>query len=248
MSRAAYPSNASIFTWLETEVLPDIAVRKGRENVPRMAILNTGGIRFDIFAGPFTRDSTYIVAPFVSKFRFIPDVPYDLARRVIDVLNGAEKIFAAEGLNSRFLTIPEQMFPAPRATSRKDGAHRVRLQQAGDASQRPLGGGDPVDDAPVLTAGYTTSDDISENGDDTVHAAIDFYDVPNCVQAEIAFPKRGQPEKVDLVFLDFVQPWVLVALRFLGGVYGDRDVLPYQDGTFTYHVAEWIKAHWTGDC
>ncbi|KAH7267844.1 uncharacterized protein BKA55DRAFT_556669 [Fusarium redolens] len=42
---------------------------KGREDKPRLAITNTGGIRFDIFKGPFTRGSIYTINRFLSGFR-----------------------------------------------------------------------------------------------------------------------------------------------------------------------------------
>jgi hypothetical protein len=40
---------------------------------------NTGAMRFDIFKGPFTEDSAFIVSPFTSTFRYVKDVPYDKA-------------------------------------------------------------------------------------------------------------------------------------------------------------------------
>ncbi|XWW98250.1 hypothetical protein V2A60_006247 [Cordyceps javanica] len=257
MSRAKYPSENSIFSWLQNEVLPDVVQHPKRHDKARLAILNTGGIRFDIFKGPFTRDSTYIVSPFVSGFNYIPDVPYSIAKNIITLLNGAEKIFAEAGRDTKFLTIPEQMFTAEQEA--KSDMVDIPSQAAAAHDEEPdsdyerlelrsTRNGD--DDVVIpLTEGYTTVDDIGNDGDDTVHKAVEFHAVPNCIQSKIGFPENGSdPETVDLVFLDFVQPWVVIALKFSGGTQGAEDVQKYMDGTFTYHLSEWIKKNWKGDC
>ncbi|OAA79054.1 Ser/Thr protein phosphatase family [Akanthomyces lecanii RCEF 1005] len=258
MSRAKYPSEDSIFSWLETEVLPDVVQHPKRQDKARLAILNTGGIRFDIFKGPFTRDSTYIVSPFVSKFNYIPDVPYSIAKNIITLLNGADKIFAEAGRETKFLTIPQQMFTAEQE-AKLDIDMEVPTEAAVKPDEKPdaeyerlelrsAGNGDDDVDLP-LTEGYTTIDDIGKDGDDTVHKAVEFNNVPNCIQSKIGFPEDGsEPETVDLVFLDFVQPWIVIALKFSGGTQGAEDVQKYIDGTFTYKLSEWIKHNWQGDC
>ncbi|KAI4121708.1 MAG: hypothetical protein LQ347_006767, partial [Umbilicaria vellea] len=88
-NRVPYPGNSSIFTWLEESVLPNIGHDSKRGDKPRLLIINTGAIRFDIFKGPFTRDSTYSVSPFTSGFRYIKDVPYSLAKGVLPIINRA---------------------------------------------------------------------------------------------------------------------------------------------------------------
>jgi hypothetical protein len=39
---------------------PDTLRDESRGDVPRLAIVNTGAMRFDIFKGPFTEDSAFI--------------------------------------------------------------------------------------------------------------------------------------------------------------------------------------------
>ncbi|KAK1590910.1 calcineurin-like phosphoesterase [Colletotrichum navitas] len=249
VNRAPYPSDDSIFTWLETQVLPDVIHKKDRKDVPRLAIVNTGGIRFDIFKGAFTKDSTYIVSPFTSTFKYIPDVPYGVAKRVIELLNKAGKIFEATH-DTRFMNIPEMLFPKDDMfmlkTEQEGEPRRLELRQETD--QHPLSGDDDKSKKPDLIGGYTTKDDIGADGDDTEHVPIQFYEVPNCVQTEIGFPKEGEPEKVDVVFIDFILQWVLVALKFSGGDYSEEDVLTWSDDTLTYKMGEWIKENWKGDC
>lgn len=84
LSRAPYPSDESLLTWLEKEVLPDtVSARK----TPSIVITNSGAMRFDIFKGPFTIDSTFLVSPFTSGFRTLKDVPYKAASQVLQLLN-----------------------------------------------------------------------------------------------------------------------------------------------------------------
>ncbi|KAI9163953.1 Secreted protein [Paramyrothecium foliicola] len=243
MNRAPFPGNESIYSWLQEEVLPGVVVNDKRKDKARLAIFNTGGIRFDIFAGKFTRDATYIVSPFTSKFKYVPDVPYKVASKVIDILNSRTNIFG-HGPDTRFLTIPQQMFTTEEhVESEKDAEEQRRLELR--EVQEPLRG---ADKQPDLTYGYTTKDDIGTDGDDTVHEALKFYKIPNCIQSEIGFPEKEDPETVDLVFIDFILPWVIPALRFSGGDYTADDAKDYTDGTFTYKMADWISKNWKGDC
>ncbi|KAK4102219.1 hypothetical protein N658DRAFT_495573 [Parathielavia hyrcaniae] len=256
MSRSPYPGKDSIYSWIETEVLPDVAVNPDRRHLPRLAIVNTGAIRFDIFQGPFTRDTTYIVSPFLSTMAYLPDVPYAMARKVIKLLNNAGKIASSSSAppDNRFMANPEQLAVNESIiiTVNEEGvaSDDDAADLTGDpAPQKPLGEGTNADQRPPrLTEGYTTRDDIGTDGDDTVHLPVNFYVVPNCIQAEVGFPSDGEPETVDLVFMDFITPWVLMALSFLGGEYGREEVQLYVDGTFTELMAGWIEKNWPKRC
>ncbi|KAK3310822.1 Metallo-dependent phosphatase-like protein [Chaetomium strumarium] len=243
MTRSPYPGDDSIYSWLEKEVVPDIAVNASRKDVPRLAIVNTGAIRFDIFKGPFTRDTTYIVSPFTSLLTYIPDVPYHIARRVITLLNNAGRIMESIPMDNRFLANPEQLFIQESIIHEAPAPADVH---ADNTQQKPLADG--LKERLRLTEGYTTEDDIGDDGDDTVHSPINFYVVPNCIQSELAFPAEGEPGTVDLVFLDFITPWVLMALRFYGAEYGEKDVQLYVEGTFTELMAGWIEKNWPKRC
>jgi hypothetical protein len=93
MSRAQYPSNNSIFTWLEDQVFPEAVNGTSHASTARLILLNTGAIRFDVFKGAFTKDSTYIVSPFTSGFHYIPNVPYEKAKHELKLLNSGGEIF-----------------------------------------------------------------------------------------------------------------------------------------------------------
>jgi hypothetical protein len=241
MNRAPYPSNDSIFTWLENEVIPEVAVIPERKDVPTLALTNTGGIRFDIFKGAFTRDTTYIISPFVSKFLYLPDVPFKAAKQVEKLLNSAGQILFAPEMQASQLAPPEQMS----IHSDIIGLPIIPEPHTLGGAQLPLRLGD---DGPALVPGYTTKDDAGDEGDDTLHAPITFYKVPNVIQSARSFPADADPENVDLVFVDFIQPWVLTALQFTGENLTVHEVAPYGNETFTDLMADWIKRHWGQDC
>ncbi|KAI0803616.1 ser/Thr protein phosphatase family [Xylaria sp. FL0064] len=255
MTRAKYPSDASIFSWLEHEVVPDNVVNKERADKPRLTIVNTGAIRFDIFKGAFTKDSTYLISPFTSKFNYIPDVPYDVAKKVIQLLNSGGQVFEGE-LHTKYLSIPEQMAPSPFLGKEPTSPmfSRPKFFNVGDGQQQPLvmedvdddGNGD--DDEPQLISGYTTKDDLGDDGDDAVHSPIKFYSVPNCIQSHAGFPEAGDPVTVDLVFIDYVQPWIIPALQFSGGDYNTDNIKVYLNATLTDIIAGWVETHWTEGC
>ncbi|KAK7972950.1 hypothetical protein PG996_007172 [Apiospora saccharicola] len=257
MSRAEFPSNSSVFTWLQEQVIPDMVNNKERKGVPRLAITNTGMVRFDIFKGAFTTDSTFIVSPFLSRWNYIPDVPYSVAKRIIDLLNRGGQVAAFEAdptLDPKYLVSPEQWSFRNRLQFEAVAAHdEADMRIAEDAGQKPLAGSNQDNagdnNKPDLIGGYTTQDDIGTDGDDTEHSPLKFYAVPNCIQAPIDFPADGsEPGTVDLVFVDYTQPYVLAALRYSGGDYTTDDVKPYSDLSMTDMMVKWIGENWTGKC
>ena len=242
MARAPYPSKDSIFTWLEEEVFPDIVNDSSRSDRPRLVISNTGAIRFDIFKGPFTKDSTYIICPFTSGFHYLKDVPYAKAKHLIKLLNNGDEVFQSVDTSYAMwkLVPPEQInmkqdIIAP--TLHKDVS-----------SQNPL-----LSDI-QLTPGYTTQDDAGSDGDDTIHTPISFYRVPNCIQSTInpsQIPLDNNDEEivVDVVFNEFIQPWIILALKFLGLDYEDADVEKYMpEENLTTLIAKWVSENWKEDC
>ena len=240
MSRAKYPSKNSIFTWLEEQVLPNVVNDTSRADKPRLAVFNTGGIRFDIFEGPFTRDSTFIVSPFDSGFRYVKDVPYDKASRILAILNSEGPILqeASQALNFRLLAPPEQRHYANDVPSDQD------LDFDRSDSQVHLGS------KPNLLPGYTTKDDDGSEGDDTVHEKIAFYQVPNVIQSAFNPSDDGKdPETVDFVYVEFIEQYILLAFRFTGLEFSEADTAVYMEGeNFTSLLARWVSENWKDNC
>lgn len=244
-NRAPYPSKNSIFSWLQDEVLPGIVHDVARADVPRMVLTNTGALRFDIFRGPFTVDTTYSVSPFTSGFRYIKDVPFSVAKRLLQIINQE---------------VP-QLWPASQSFAFNGPVRSTQVStHQGDDEQLYLASGQmPMgkDDAPghdaELTPGYTTTDDAGSDGDDTVHAPIKFYRVPNALESRVGFPplrtdgseESADPVSVDLVYVDFIESYILLALKFLGTDYAEQDTDVYMDGRdMTGLIAQWVQEHW----
>ncbi|EFW99103.1 serine/threonine-protein phosphatase family [Grosmannia clavigera kw1407] len=250
MQRRPHTSPDSVYTLLRDRVLPEAIVRPDRAHVPRLVLTNTGAIRFDIFKGAFTRDTTFIVSPFVNLIYFIPDVPYALAKQVLGILNRQDRILAEKtgdvSLDWRELNVPEQY-------AMKGRRHAAAVDEDGADRQKLLGGEESY---PRLVAGYTTWDDAGTDGDDAIHSPLPFHPVPNCIQAEAAFPAEGEPETVDLVFFDFVGKFVLQALAIAGHDstadsskhYTETDTETYLEGKFTDYFNGWIKENWGQHC
>lgn len=245
MDRRPYPDNQSIFTWLEEKVLPTEIRDKERSDKPALVFSNTGAIRYDIRKGPFTRDSTYLVSPFTSGFRAMYDVPMKAAKKVLDLLNHEGPVLDEIGERRGLwdgLRSPEQYA----STLRKDSQYDMALPQVqqGAGTQAVLG----IHKDPELVPGYTTKDDAGDDGDDTVHEPIPFYKVPNCIQIPINYDAGSPPETVDIVYNEFIQPWILLALNYLGVDATDNSTTVYMEGqTLTSVMSDWIESNWKCD-
>lgn len=242
LTRAAFPSKDSIFSWLQDSVLPDIT-REHDPDEAKLVIVNTGAMRFDIFEGPFTKDTTYIVSPFTGGFRRIKNVPYDKAKQILLLLNNEmpRSQTADSKLDISRLALPEQLSP-------KSAKPIVKAESVRYSHQMVIE--DDIAPNAHLQPGYTTIDDAGKDGDDTIHSPISSFQVPNCIQAEVSFPENGnEPESVELIFLAFIEPWILYALKFLGEEYGDDDVGDYAGGeSFTLLMSDWVRRYWKGSC
>ena len=95
LSRDPFTSNGSVLSLMADQVLPTaLAVNNTRANIPNIIITNSGGLRFDIYAGRFTKNDQLTASPFTDAFLYIADVPLGVASAVLPALNG-------EGANSR---------------------------------------------------------------------------------------------------------------------------------------------------
>lgn len=254
LNRAPYPHNDSILTWLETEVFPTThPASSPSKQPPQLVITNSGALRFDIFRGPFTIDTTFLVSPFTSGFRKLKDVPYSVASQVLKLLNNEGPILlpalletAAQhgdlgGFSAHHLS---QLAPPDPPISA--ATWRQSIFADATADQQILSS-TPDSEDKDLVPGYTTHDDLSSTspGDDTAHAPIRFYDVPNCIGASIALDPDTPPETVELVYNEFIQQWVLLALRYLGLEYNSSDTEPAMDGrSLTDVLSDWVGEHW----
>jgi hypothetical protein len=255
VNRVPYPANDSVFTWLEEFVLPQELTKSDRalEGGKGLVITNTGAMRFDIFKGPFTRDTTYLVSPFTSGFRYVKDVPWNTAKQILPLINNEGPITEMTQLEQ----FPSRLFVPPEQSGR-ELYHALGAESdettfltgtRSSLEQIPLENGDGKDED--LIPGYTTKDDAGSDGDDTIHQPIKFYNVPNCIQAPIGFslPKTDHeddvPKTVDVVYNEFIQKFILLALQYLGKEYNDEDTAPYYEGkSMTDVMTDWIRTNW----
>ena len=66
-----------------------LAINNTRASIPNIIITNSGSQRFDVFAGPFTKNDLLTATPFTDSFKFIPNVSFSVAERVLSSLNEA---------------------------------------------------------------------------------------------------------------------------------------------------------------
>ncbi|KAI5282025.1 hypothetical protein KEM54_003026, partial [Ascosphaera aggregata] len=260
VSRAKYPEdNSSVYTWLSQEVFPAILRNETRSHTPSFVLTNTGAVRFDILKGPFTRDSAATFSPFTSIFKYTKDVPYDKAKRLLELLNAGPTILES-GIKSlpgtarqRPMAIPEEIGRAhDLATSGTTNSHDDDLLYE---MQVPLqsSDGSPID----LIPGYTTTDDEGDAGDDTIHARIPFYHTPNCFSslalstdddlksAALQQSSEYTPKTVDLVYNDFLEPWITSGAKIVGFDFNAAtDADAYLNRTVAELVTDWVKVNW----
>jgi hypothetical protein len=223
LSRDPYPSNNSLLSLVISQAIPvAIAINNTRAHIPNIVIVNSGGQRFDIYAGPFTKNDQLTASPFVDLFQFIPNVPFSVASAVLPALNKA-------GANER-----RELFEKRNAELYGRGEVETiyrkwleEMDKRNDGMEKRA--------AQNLTLGYVTSDSCPGVGDDTIHAPLPFFDSPDFVGSPVplvpspAVPTSDSP--IDLVFLDFIAPQVLPLLNTLqtAKVYSTADVQSYTD-------------------
>ena len=234
-------ADGNIFKLLQT-ALATAVVNETRKDIPRLIIINTGSVRFDLAKGPFTYDDSFIVSPFQDSFQYLPNVPYAQASKVLGILNAGafqKRDLSTSDFGSAPVLADSDTCIDPPLTHNYNGM-TPRSQPGGRLIRRQ-------NTAP--TPGYTTSDDFGTDGDDTVHSKIPNFSQPNDLQANASFPLDGsEPETVDLVFLDFIASYVVNALNSpaVGGKFDVSQVSYYIDKEFTTnsYLPAYAKIAW----
>lgn len=232
-----YGSPNNWYTFLEETVLPKTVINKARQNIPRVIFINSGSQRFDVFKGPFTYDTSFLISPFTSKFLFARDVPWKHASQLREYFesdtNPYSHTLAPVGGEPAHPLLKSNSF---RTTSR---------------TQHILSNGRPA----TIVPGYTTRDDFGDDGDDTVHSEITWYPSPKVIQGNASFPdnwEENPPEAVDVVFMDFIGWGVAAGLNEISGTkeWKVLDFEPYmgEEDTMTKLLLEYVEEEWSHDC
>jgi len=235
MTCKAFNTPGNIFSLVEA-ALGATVINPARSTIARYIIVNTGSIRFDLVKGPFTYDDSFIVSPFTDAFQYIPSVPYNLAKNVLNSINGAP-------LNDKR---SNDMFGSMPLVVERDSCIDPEISILADRSSSLKTRG--INRRQTIVApGYTTSDDFGTDGDDTPHSVIPSFRQPNYVAGNGSFPDDGTtPDVVDVVFLDYFASTVVTILNKLGGKYTSADVGYYMDPSFTTqnYLPEYAKKFW----
>lgn len=128
-------------------------INETRADIPRLIIINTGSIRFDLVKGPFTYDDSFIVSPFTDAFQFIPDVPYSIASKVLGILNAGPN-------QKRDLDYGDFGFQPLMGDTCVDGL-RSESHDVLKARTTPMTRGIHRRQGPALTPGYVTTGELS---------------------------------------------------------------------------------------
>ncbi|OAA37123.1 ser/Thr protein phosphatase family [Beauveria brongniartii RCEF 3172] len=226
MECAPIDSEQNLFPGVIIPAVSRIVVRPERKDKARIILGNTGSVRYDIPKGPFTYDDNFIVSPFRDVFRYVKDVPYDKAEKLLTQLNN--------GRADKRSDLVSMAAPQDECTNPTMGylTRREMRERRG-----------PVRRQEIITPGYVTKDDWGTDGDDTNHTAVPFMRNPGYYQGQGGFPKEGSPEVVDVVFYDFIEKYIL---QYLGSGYDASMVDCYIDCNFTSQdfLLPYAKAVW----
>ncbi|KOG99262.1 Smn1p DI49_2607 [Saccharomyces eubayanus] len=183
-------SEENLYHLITHKILPNLIPSKNYEPfMSRFILINTGSVRYDLYKGPFTKDTEYIVMPFNNDWHFIT-VPLVVASKVENYLNKGPVIAS--------LGIPSSLHQHQQFN---------RFQKC------------PFIENPNLSEGYTTEDDFGCHGDDTPHNSQREYVIPNVVQCEDMKKSKEEEEEEDplkmvhVIFYTFMELDVLNAVN-----------------------------------
>ncbi|KAI0039405.1 hypothetical protein FA95DRAFT_1027749 [Auriscalpium vulgare] len=214
LSRDPFPSNGSLLSLLAEQVLPvALTINNTRASIPNIVITNSGGLRFDVYAGPFDKNDQLTASPFDDSFLFIPNVTLGVAKQVLPALNNAGANEKREVLEAR----EEELY--------KRGAVDMRYRRW--LEEMHLRASEERRAAANLTLGYVTQDSCPGVGDDTLHTPLPFFSVPDFIGSQT--PALSDDTPIDFVFINFIETQLLQTLNSLQSdkVYTTSDVQSY---------------------
>ncbi|KAH9039804.1 Metallo-dependent phosphatase-like protein [Lactarius pseudohatsudake] len=229
LTRDPFPSNGSLLSLIVDQVLPTaLTVNNTRANVPNIIITNSGGLRFDIYSGPFTENDRLTASPFTDAFLFIAGVPLSVASAVLPALNG-------EGANGR-----RELGEAAERYARGDVETRYRLW----LEEMHARAGPERRAAQNLTLGYVTQDACPGVGDDTLHTPLPFFGSPAFIGSTP--PAGSNDTAIDLVFVKFIGSQVVQVLNKLqtAKTYTSADIKSYSPILLNEALGVFAEAKW----
>ncbi|KAI0741024.1 Metallo-dependent phosphatase-like protein [Earliella scabrosa] len=232
ISQVPFPSNNSLLSLFAEAMKFSLTANNSRASIPNVMITNSGSQRFDLYAGPFTKNDQLTSSPFADTFLYIPEVPLAVARQVLPTLNHA-------GANERRALVEE---------------HERERYARGDVDMRYLAWLEEMDRrsngpercaAKNATLGYVTHDSCPGVGDDTIHSPLPFFSTPDFIGTD-APEGLTDDTPIDLVFVDFIQSQLLEILNGLQSerTYTTADVIPYTDVLASAVLGIYAQQYW----
>ncbi|KAA8893132.1 Metallo-dependent phosphatase-like protein [Sphaerosporella brunnea] len=243
-----FPGPHNWYSYLAETILPEMVRNPMRDSHPRMIFINGGSQRFDVFKGPFTYDTSFLVSPFTSRFMYAKDVEWNVATQLLDYFNNDASPYSASARAKGDL-------PPLDKHADYDDAKQPRNVMPG--AQIPLGRRKKQKQKKrTLVKGYTTNDDFGHDGDDTVHEYFEKYPTPKVLQSNASFPAdyaTNPPPVVDVVFFDFIAENVADGLNAIVSRPDawSRDMFEMYMGredTLTKLILEFAAKEWGRDC
>ncbi|KZV66464.1 hypothetical protein PENSPDRAFT_612591 [Peniophora sp. CONT] len=213
-ARAPYPSNSSLLSLLTDQVLPlSLSVNNTRASeIPAYILVQSGGLRFDVFKGSFTKNDQLTASPFTNAFVYIANVTLNQGQKVLAGLNGDT-------------TVARRSLERNLGEEKYEARYHEWVRDMADAHFAKR------DVAENLTLGYVTQDSCPGVGDDTPHTAVQSFTstFPDYVPSPAPDVADADAPILDFVFTDFVQDDVLDILNSIQSdkVYSAADVLNY---------------------
>ena len=190
----------NIYHFLTHEVLHILEYPQDSKD-ERIIIINTGSVRYDLYKGPYTIDSQYIVSPFENDWTSI-SLPKKVALKIAAVLNNDGYIASsADSIDNSKLLPPHHRYNSHSRLSKR----RQQVLELSDDLE--------IERKAKLTKGYVTIDDFGNDGDDTVHKPVIQFPVSNVVESVQL--SNDNETTVDVVFYEFIRPNILWALKQL---------------------------------
>lgn len=205
----SYKNN--IYNLLVNKVLPTLKPDSNLTEVQeqRIIIINTGSVRYDLYKGPYTVDSHYIVSPFQNDWVKLT-LPKSVALKIPPVLNKRSYIFGSDASSNSYLLPPHQRRIDYLTESDLEVTWRAFEDQHWSSSSK-------------LKKGYVTYDDFGNDGDDTPHKAVRNYRLTNVVVSEQLISLE-EDTMIDVIFYAFLTPNVKAAIQTLGYTVEDPDL------------------------
>lgn len=228
-----HPKN--LYNLLTSKVLPTLEPEgKVAVHDERLVIINTGSVRYDLYQGPYTVDSHFIVSPFQNDWVKV-SVPKRVAIRIAPLLNENGYIVTSEGNRDLAYLRP----PHQRAQSGYNGDQSDQQVMMYEGLTYP--DFDHEANVKKLTKGYVTYDEFGHDGDDTPHKGVVTFPLPNVVQSVEFDLKTGEDTVVDVVFYSFLIPNIEWAMGRIG--YAMPEVELYSKKYLGLLLDEYIGAH-----